>query len=138
MSQENVDILSQALAYYVATGEHLTEVYASDFVCDMSNYGGWPEQALYEGIDGLRRFLEDWEKVFDWEYEVESVHDAGEYVVSVVRMQARGKATGLEFTWPAGHQWTLRDGKITRLAIYMDAADALRDAGLAEDGRPAL
>jgi ketosteroid isomerase-like protein len=76
--------------------------------------------------------------VFDWEYEVESIHDAGEYVVFVVRMQARGKATGLEFRWLAGHQWTLRDGKITRPAIYADAAEALRDAGLPEEALPAL
>lgn len=138
MAEENVDVVRRALAHHAATGEVLTEVYASDSVCDMSNYPGWPDQAIYEGIDGLRRFLGDWGRVFDWEYEVESIHDAGEYVVFVVRMKARGKATGLEFTWPAGHQWTLRDGKITRLAIYMDAADALRDAGLAEDGRPAL
>jgi ketosteroid isomerase-like protein len=136
MAQENVDILSQALAYYAATGEHLTEVYAPNFVWDMSKYRGWPEAQTYEGIKGLRRFLDDWGRVFDWEYEVESIHDAGEYVVFVVRMKARGKETGLEFTWPAGHLWTLRDGKITRLAIYSDAAEALRDAGLPEAALP--
>jgi ketosteroid isomerase-like protein len=130
MSEENVDVVRRALAHYEQTDEVLTELYASDSVCDMSGYPGWPEQAIYEGVDGLRRFLGDWGRVFDWEYEVESIHDAGEFVVFVVRMKARGKGTGLEFTWPAGHQWTLRDGKITRLAIYADAAEALRDAGL--------
>jgi ketosteroid isomerase-like protein len=136
MSQENIDILQRAIAHFDATGEHLTEIYAPEFVCDMSNYPGWPEQAIYEGIEGLRRFLGDWGRVFDWEYEVESIHDAGEYVVFVARMKARGKETGLEFTWPAGHLWTLRDGKITRLAIYSDAAETLRDAGLPEAALP--
>lgn len=136
MSQENIDVVRRALAHHAATGEVLTEVYASDSVCDMSNYPGWPDQAIYEGIDGLRCFLGDWGKVFDWEYEVESIHNAGECVVFVVRMKARGKETGLEFTWPAGHLWTVRDGKITRMAIYADAAEALRDAGLSEDTLP--
>lgn len=136
MSQENIDVIRRALAHHAATGEVLTEVYSSDSVCDMSNYPGWPEQAIYEGIEGLRRFLADWGRVFDWEYEVESIDDACEYVVFVVRMKARGKETGLEFTWPAGHLWTLRDGKITRLAIYSDAAEALRDAGLPEAALP--
>jgi ketosteroid isomerase-like protein len=138
MSQGNVDIVRRALAHYAATGEHLAEAYASDFVWDMSNYPGWPEQAIYEGLDGLRGFLADWEKVFDWDYEVESVHEAGECAVFVVRLQARAKETGLEFTWPAGHVWTVRDAKIARMAIYADAGQALRDAGLAEEGRPAL
>lgn len=91
MSQENIDILQRAIAHFDATGEHLTEIYAPEFVCDMSNYPGWPEQAIYEGIEGLRRFLDDWGRVFDWEYEVESIHDAGEYVVFVARMKGGGR-----------------------------------------------
>jgi ketosteroid isomerase-like protein len=137
MSQENVEILSQTLAYYAATGEHLTEAYAPDFVWDMSKYRGWPEAQTYEGIDGLRRFLEHWEEVFDWEYEVESLHDAGDRVVSIISQRGRTKAAGPDVEMCNGLVWTLRDGKLVRAENYADPSEALGAAGLFEDGAKA-
>jgi ketosteroid isomerase-like protein len=139
MSEENVEILRRVLAYYEATGDHLTEAYASDFVWDMSNYRGWPEQAIYEGVDGMRRFLEEWSRVFDWEYEVESLHDAGDRVVTIVSQRGRTKSAGPAVEMCNGLVWTLRDGKVLRVENYADPDEALRAAGLpGEEGRPAL
>jgi ketosteroid isomerase-like protein len=139
MSEENVDILRRVLAYYEMTGEHLTEAYASDFVWDMSNYRGWPEQALYEGVDGMRRFLEEWSRVFDWEYEVESLHDAGDRMVTIVSQHGRTKSAGPAVEMCNGLVWTLRDEKIVRVENYADPDEALRAAGLpGEGGKPAV
>jgi ketosteroid isomerase-like protein len=134
MSEENVDILRRVLAYHETTGEHLTEAYASDFVWDMGNYRGWPEQALYEGVDGMRRFLEEWSRVFDWEYEIESLHDAGDRVVTVVRQRGRAKSAGPVVEMCNGLVWTLREGKIVRVENYADPGEALRAAGLQGGG----
>jgi ketosteroid isomerase-like protein len=139
MSEENVDILRRVLAFYETTGEHLTESYASDFVWDMSNYRGWPEQAIYEGIDGMRRFLAEWSRVFDWEYEVESLHDAGDRMVTIVSQRGRTSSAGPAVEMCNGLVWTLRDGKIVRVENYADPDEALRAAGLpGEAARPAL
>jgi ketosteroid isomerase-like protein len=139
MSEENVEILRRVLAYYEATGDHLTEAYASDFVWDMSNYCGWPEQAIYEGVDGMRRFLEEWSRVFDWEYEVESLHDAGDRLVTIVSQRGRTKSAGPAVEMCSGLVWTLRDGRVLRVENYADPDEALRAAGFpGEDGRPAL
>jgi ketosteroid isomerase-like protein len=137
MSQANVDILRRALTHHAATGEHLTEVYAPDFVWDMSKYRGWPEARTYEGIEGLRRFLNDWEEVFDWEFEVESLHDAGDRVVSVISQRGRTKAAGPNVEMCNGLVWTLRDGKLVRADNYADPSEALRAAGLPGDGAKA-
>jgi ketosteroid isomerase-like protein len=130
-SESNVEIIRRGADHFEARGQLLVEDFAPDFVCDMSMFHNWPEPPKHDGIEGIERFLrEEWGKVFDWTLEVESIHDAGERVVVVVYIRARAKATGLEFEWRAGHLWTLRNGKITHLAIYSDATEALRDAGL--------
>lgn len=133
MSQENIDILRRAVAHFDATGEHLTEIYAPEFVWDMTSYRDWPEPEIYEGVEGLRRFLADWKRVFDWEYELESLHDAGDRVVMILVQRGRTKSTGIEVAMRNGMVWTLCDGKIVRADSYADPSEALRAVGLPGD-----
>jgi hypothetical protein len=60
MSQENVEIVREGLGRFAATGEFPAERVTADFVWDMSNFHGWPEQQVYEGADGARAFLRGW------------------------------------------------------------------------------
>jgi ketosteroid isomerase-like protein len=132
MQQDNVDIVRRALAHFEATGDHLAEVYAPEFVWDMTEYRAWLEAPTYEGIEGLRRILSEWGKVFDWEYEVESIHDAGDRVVTIVAQRGRPRSEGVQVEMRNGLVWALRGGKITRVVNYYDPREALRAAGLAD------
>jgi ketosteroid isomerase-like protein len=86
----------------------------------------------------MRCFLAEWSRVFDWEYEVESMHDAGDRVVTIVSQRGRTKSAGPAVEMCNGLVWTLRNGKILRVQNYADPREALRAAGLpAEGGRPA-
>ena len=60
MSRENVEIVRIGYQRYLATGEFTDEIVTPDFVWDMSNFHGWPEQQVYVGADGARTFLKDW------------------------------------------------------------------------------
>ena len=58
MSQENVEIVRQGYEGFAATGVINPDITASDFVWDMSNFHGWPEQQTYEGVAGA--FAQVW------------------------------------------------------------------------------
>ncbi len=71
MSHENVETVRIGYQRFVATGEFADEIVTADFVWDMSNFHGWPEQQVYAGADGARTFLKDWTDAWeDWQLEV--------------------------------------------------------------------
>jgi ketosteroid isomerase-like protein len=132
VSQENVEIVRRLYEHRQATGEFLEESVSSELVWDMSKFGGWPEQPVYEGIEEARRFLREWTAEFDdWAIEVEAIHDGGgETVVGVLRQRARSKSSGLPVDMLLAQVFTIRDGKEVRMEMYSDPAEALKAVGL--------
>jgi ketosteroid isomerase-like protein len=133
MSRENVELVRRRYEQLAATGEYVAGVHTPDFVWDMSNFRGWPEQQTYEGVEGARVFLRDWLEAWDdWELEVEALHDAGDKVVAIVRQRGRSKTSGLLVDMAFGQVFTIRDGKLARMEMYADPVEALEAAGLSE------
>jgi ketosteroid isomerase-like protein len=131
MSRESVALVAEGWEHFKTTGRPLEAILAPDFVWDMSTFQGWPEQPLYEGADGVARFLDDWSGAFeDWTIEVEALHDAGEQVVCVCHQTARAKLTDVPVDMRFGMVFTVRDGLETRMQMYADPAEALAAAGL--------
>jgi ketosteroid isomerase-like protein len=50
----------------------------------------------------------------------------------LTRYRGRGKGSGVPVDNEGAHVWALRDGKVVRLEIFADRADALAAAGLAD------
>ena len=133
MSQENVEIVRHGLERFAATREFPAERVTADFVWDMSNFHGWPEQQVYEGADGARSFLREWTDAWEnWEIEIDALHDAGDRVVALMRQRGRSKAAGMPVEMFFAQVWTLRDGKEARMEMYSDPAEALEATGLSE------
>jgi ketosteroid isomerase-like protein len=131
MSSENVEVVRRGYEYFAATRDVLAEGLTTDFVWDMSNFRGWPEQQTYEGVEGARAFLRDWLSAWDdWQLEVEAYHDAGDRVVAVLRQHGISKATGLPVEMTFGQVWTVVDGRESRMEMYADPAEALASAGV--------
>ena len=131
MSQENVEIVRKGYERYRATGEFADEIVTDDFVWDMSNFHGWPEQQVYSGAAGARAFLEGWSGAWeDWELEVDALHDAGDRVVALLHQRGRSKAAGMPVEMFFAQVWTLRDGKEARMDMYSDSDEAFEAAGL--------
>ncbi len=129
----NVDIVRRGYEHFGATGDVDVEIADPEFVWDMSHFDGWPEEQLYQGVDGTRNFLRTWAGAWDdWQLEVESLHEAGDQVLAIMRQRGRSKTTGLAVEMSFAQLWTLRDGKQTRMEMYSDVAKATRAAGLAE------
>jgi ketosteroid isomerase-like protein len=131
MSQENVEIVRKGYERFTATREFTDDIVTPDFVWDMSNFHGWPEQQEYAGAEGARTFLRVWTDAWeDWELEVDALHDAGERVVSLMRQHGRAKATGMPVEMSFAMVWTLREGKEARMEMYSNPDEALEAAGL--------
>ena len=133
MSEENVETVRRGYERFAATGQVIADIASPEFVWDMSNFHGWPEQQTYEGADGAQSFLDDWMSAWDdWKLEVDSLHDAGDKVVALVRQHGRSKTAGMPVEMSFAQVWTLRDGKQIRMDTYSDRDEALEAAGLSE------
>jgi ketosteroid isomerase-like protein len=131
MSLENVEIVRGAYERFRATRRVVAELVTPNFIWDMSNFRGWPEQQVYEGPEGAQSFIDEWSGAWDdWELEVDALHDAGERVVALIHQRGRSKANGLPVDMSFAQVWTIKDGKQTRMDMYSDCIEALEAAGL--------
>lgn len=133
MSRENIEIVRRGFESFEATGRFLPGIAGADFVWDMSNFQGWPEQQLYEGPEETQAFLDEWTAAWeDWTLDAEEFLDAGEQVVVLVRQRGRSRTAGLVVEMHFAQVFTLREGKQTRMEMYSDPDQALKAVGLAE------
>jgi ketosteroid isomerase-like protein len=129
---QNVEIVRDAYERFRATGRLDSELAAPEFVWDMSHFHGWPEDQVYEGVEGAEAFLREWAGAWDdWQLDVEALHDAREKVVALIRQRGRSRASGMLVDMSLAQVWTLRDGKETRMDMYSSQAEALEAVGLA-------
>ena len=138
MSRENVEVVRGLYeAFARRDGESPFSVYDPDIEWDMSR-SAIPlpgEETVYHGHEGVRRYARAWMEPWGFiDAPLERLVDAGDVVVALLgRTTARGKMSGVEVDMPPWAQvWTLRDGKVVRMRIYPEHADALEVAGLRE------
>jgi ketosteroid isomerase-like protein len=93
-----------------------------------------PDLGVYRGLDGLRRFIEQLDEVWErFQIEPEEFIGAGDNVVVAVRVSGKGRGKGVEPEVRLFSIWTLREGKVVRVTGgYRDRTEALEAAGLRE------
>ena len=95
---------------------------------------GYPEgESRFRGREGVGQF---WAMLRDtwseWRFEVERLLDAGDKVVVLARLIARGRSSGVPIELPGANVVTLHDGRITSVRAYRDSSEALKAVGLEE------
>jgi ketosteroid isomerase-like protein len=68
----------------------------------------------------------------EFRFEPERFIDCGDRVVVLVRVVAKGGASGVATGSRTAHVWAVRDGRLTAIEIYLDRAEALAAVGLRE------
>jgi ketosteroid isomerase-like protein len=130
MSQENVEVVRRAIEAYAREGLEGSLRYYDPEV-EWTTTEAYIEPATYSGHDGLRRYLGAIEEEFeDLQIEPIELIDAGEKVISSVRISGSGKASGAPVSVTLISVGSLRDGLIYRLSNYPDMGAALEAAGL--------
>ena len=91
-----------------------------------------PDAGDYHGHDGFRKWLlEDWASAWEsYSLEIEQLVDAGDTVVSVFALTARGRGSGVETRRRNATVNAVEDGRITRVDYYTTEAEARAAAGL--------
>jgi ketosteroid isomerase-like protein len=136
MSQENVEVLRQGIrALNARDRTALARIMREDAEWRPAlTAGGHLEGAVYRGVDGIARYLDDLDAEFDHtDVKVESLEPIdGDRVFFRGRVQAQGKASGINLDVPIWAVWELRERKIQRGIAFLSEAEALEAVGLRE------
>jgi ketosteroid isomerase-like protein len=132
MSQENVRLVERAIAAINARDIESYRACCTENVkleTPMAGVGG-----VYEGIDGIRRFLTDVEEAApDFRIELDGVEEVdSKRVLAFLRSSSTGRASGIRMSWHSTNVYDLIDGKISHIRIFLDRQEALKAVGLAE------
>ena len=137
MSQENVEVVRRA---YDAWNREDLDAFLSVVHPDAKWRGDGVEdlfigiKTLYQGHAGFREW---WNAVHEpWDYfksHVQRMFVGGDYVVTVVRFEAKGRESGAQVELPfLTNVMGLKDGLIVEFNAYYSLEEALKAAGLSE------
>ena len=79
-----------------------------------------PWGGRYRGHAGAREFFGRVAATIDSAVSIERFIDADDHVAAVGRTRGRTRERGVAFDLAVVHVWTVRDGRITRLEVYID------------------
>jgi ketosteroid isomerase-like protein len=87
----------------------------------------------YRGHEGVVRATEQVVEAAEWLLiELEQIVEAGDRLVSIHRVRAKARYTGIEFESRVAYLWTFRDGKVIQYRSFLDPQEALGAAGMEE------
>jgi ketosteroid isomerase-like protein len=93
-----------------------------------------PIAGVYEGREGIRRFLGDIEDAGpDFRIDVRGVDPIGsDRVVALVCVSSTGRASGIGSVNETTNVYDFAEGRIRRIRIFLDRQEALKAVGLTE------
>jgi ketosteroid isomerase-like protein len=132
MSQENVETLRGAYgAFNRGDWDAATGFADPDF--ELKTAARAVNPGTYRGRDAARRFFEDLFEPFDEVViEPEEFFERDDQVAVFLRVRMRPSDSSAFVENRIGHLWTMREGKVTRLAIFPRREEALETLGLLE------
>jgi ketosteroid isomerase-like protein len=130
MARDNVEVVRRAYELFERGDiDGVLGLLAENF--ELRLPGIYPEgPQTFRGRHGLERWLAMVEDTWgEWHFEVERLIDAGEQIVALVRIVAKGGASEVPVHREVAHVWTLRDRKPWTVSVHLDRADALDAVG---------
>jgi len=128
VSRASVSVVKRFYEHLLTKGELLWDVV--DERVEVHDHDT-PDQGEYQGRAGVQRWLQDWSDAWtDWNIEPEEFIDAGNAVIVVVRMHAKGAGSGVELDRQDALVYRFRDNKIVRADYYNSKGQALEAAGI--------
>ena len=133
MSQENVEVVRRAFDAWAHRDVEAFLRVVDPAVEVQSAIIGGAEGNTYRGHQGVREWMAESDAAFEeLRVEREEYRDAGDLVLNLCHLYARGSESGVELDAPLAWLCTLRGGKIVRAQGYFDLHEALEAAGLGE------
>jgi ketosteroid isomerase-like protein len=128
MSAENLESARQALETYVKTGR--LDLSRLDDDAPIRDHD-IPDPGDYRGPRGFVQWLKDWNEAWEaWSMVPEEYIDAGDKIVMVFQIKARGRASGLEVDRHDALVYEYRGDRIVAVDYYNSREQAAAAAGL--------
>jgi ketosteroid isomerase-like protein len=138
VSKENVEIVRRGYELLAtARDESARRAIYAEFVHPDAEFvppASYPDiEQSYRGVEEVLRFQQQIDEVWDdWRTDAERIFDAGDRVVVFVRVSGTAKQSGAPVAISTAHLLTVKDGRITRMEIFLDRREALKAVGLEE------
>ena len=88
----------------------------------------------YRGHGGVARATERWTEAYEeLTIDLDRIVGVGDRLVSIHRVRARARHTGIEGEGPVAYLWKFRGGKVIHFQSYRDPEEALEAVGLREE-----
>jgi ketosteroid isomerase-like protein len=129
VSRENVDTARRSIdAWNRGDVDAFVETFhpEGEFISEIAGRVEGADEAAYRRHAGLRRFWDEWHSVWDLTIEVSELRDVGDAVLTLGRMRARGKTSGVELESPVAYVGEFQGGLCRKLRAYLDQAQALK------------
>jgi ketosteroid isomerase-like protein len=134
MSQENVEIVrSIYVAFAQRDGVTPFKHYAPDIEWENLHWQPVGVPTAYHGHDGVHAMFQDILEAFrKFEFGALELTPIGDHVLVTVDEHGVGRMSGVVVDRRHYAAWTLHNGMVTRVCVYLDHGDALKAVGLAE------
>jgi uncharacterized protein len=129
MSEENVEVVRRMYnAFHSGDADGALAHFDPEVVVDASK--ARPDGGRGQGREQLNVIVAAWMGTWDeWHEEIEEMRDLGSQVLVLSVQRGRGKGSGVEVEARYALLYDVHGGKITRLVMYADQAQALEAAG---------
>jgi ketosteroid isomerase-like protein len=133
VSQANVEVFKRATD---ALNRLDLDAYVSFCTADYEWFpvlGGTVEGNSFRGREGVEEYFGElrdaWE---EFRYVIDDLRDLGDRVLSLGRLEGRGRGSGVQVELPIAVISDFREGKARRTRAFSDHGEALRAARLSE------
>ena len=131
------DILEQLKGSYAALNRRDIDgtVAVLDEDASWVEHSDLPEAGSYRGRETIRAFLEHFLDSWDnFEQQIEDAREEDGCVLLFIRLNARGKGSGVDVESRYAHLWLMREGRGVRVDAYYDRESALAALRAAHPG----
>ena len=131
MSDQNVELVIAAYEWINRKGTVPAHAWHLDG--EYVNSRDDPDHATYRGHEAIEQLFASWVEAYpDLQLEPVETRANGDRVFVWIRYTGHGAGSGAPLEMELAHIVTVEDGKVRRLEEYMDRAEGLAVAGLAE------
>ena len=132
MSQENVELVRAAYEAW-NRGDLAAALRHAHPDVEFVQDSRIPGAVNLVGRSAVRTWLDSFQETWEWfRIAPERIDAAGDRILIVARISAKGRMSEAEVEQRVGHVLTIHDGQIVRWNSYAESADALEAVGLRE------
>jgi uncharacterized protein len=133
MSEENVEVVRRLVEAF-NRGDVDTVLAAFTVDCEIDEPPQMPDSPAqgYRGPDGVREWMGNLRNIAGTTFEVRAATPSGDALLCEVASHGRGRGSDVPIDWTTFAVFDLRDGKVSRLRVFLDRHEALEAVGLSE------